>query len=114
MESDAKNAREDLAEIEVKDFRQPLVTAQGIILGFLLGFVGEWVTEPTFTIDDTGSRVLLGGCCFAILAFVTVILRILSPSNTARTSVAHYTLTLRLFASGVICLLLSFLLSAII
>lgn len=102
------------SSLEVKDFRQPLVTAQGIILGFLLGFVGEWVTEPTFSLDDNGSIVLLGGCCLAILAFVTVILRILSPSMTARTSVAHYTLTLRLFASGVICLLLSFLLSAIL
>ena len=100
--------------LEVKDFRQPLVTAQGIILGFALGFVGDWVTEPTFNLEDNGSKVLLFGSCAAILGFVTVILRILSPTPTARTSVSHYTTTLRVFAAGVIVLLASFLLSAII
>lgn len=99
--------------LEVKDFRQPLVTAQGIILGFVLGFVGEWVTEPTFSLKDTGSKVLLAGSCAAILCFVTVILRILSPAATAGTSVSHYTTTLRTFAAGVFTLLVAFLLSAL-
>lgn len=98
--------------LEVKDFRQPLVTAQGIILGFVLGFVGDWVTEPTFSLDDRGSKALLTGSCIAILCFVCVILRILSPTKIARTSTAHYTATLRLFAVGVVSLLTSFLLSA--
>lgn len=100
--------------LEVKDFRQPLVTAQGIILGFVLGFVGEWVTEPTFNLDDSGSKALLIGSCSAILCFVGVILRILSPAKIARTSVSHYTATLRLFAVGVVSLLTSFLLSALL
>ena len=100
--------------LEVKDFRQPLVTAQGIILGFVLGFVGDWVTEPTFNLDASGSKALLIGSSVAILCFVCVILRILSPTLVARTSTAHYTATLRLFAIGVVSLLASFLLSALL
>lgn len=37
---------------ELKDYRQPVVTSLGVILGFLLGFLGQWVTEDGFALKN--------------------------------------------------------------
>jgi len=47
---------------ELKDYRQPVVTSLGVILGFLIGFLGQWVTEDnfaTFAVGRRGAAVLL-------------------------------------------------------
>ncbi len=35
---------------DIKDFRQPVVTSLGVIVGFLLGYVGQWLTEANFAL----------------------------------------------------------------
>ena len=46
---------------EIKDYRQPLVTSLGVILGFLLGFLGQWVTETDFALRDASDHLTFWG-----------------------------------------------------
>ena len=99
---------------EIKDYRQPVVTSLGIILGFLLGFLGQWITEPNFALHGAGDVVtLLGTLMGAVLLFVALF-RMLSPHVQAEQALAVYQGVLRIYLAGVVIAMGSMLVSAFI
>ena len=47
---------------DLKDYRQPLVTSLGVILGFLIAFLAQWISEDeweTATVGDFASAQLV-------------------------------------------------------
>lgn len=89
-------------EDKLQPYRQPMVTATGIILGFILNFASSWVKSDSLLSDTmayiVGFCVLLG-----IICFILVLSRILSLSYPKDQFESYYTRTLRLFIAG-ICL----------
>lgn len=87
---------------KLQPYRQPIVTATGIILGFILNFAASWVKTESLLSDTlayvVGFCVLAGIACLIIALF-----RILSISYPKDTLESYYTNTLRLFIAG-ICL----------
>ena len=47
---------------EIKDYRQPVVTSIGVILGFLMGFLINWVTDEHFSIHTQVDQVAFFAC----------------------------------------------------
>lgn len=81
-------------------FRQPLVTATGIMLWFILNFAANWVKSDTNLNDLWAYSVAL----FIIIGIVLLILtlyRILSYSYPREQSERYYSTTLLLFTIGV-------------
>ncbi|HRR10082.1 MAG TPA: hypothetical protein PLO56_15435 [Rhodothermales bacterium] len=87
-------------EDKLQAFRQPLVTATGIILGFILNFASSWVKTES-PLDDmlayfVGVAVLIG-----TISLIIVLYRILNMSYPRDASESYYHKTLRLFIFGV-------------
>jgi hypothetical protein len=98
--------------IDLKDYRQPLVTSLGIIVGFLLGFLGEWVTEETFTLKSLGDFLTFLGSVTGMILLLSALFLMLSPRDPSEDTVAIYRRILRLYATGVVIPLLCILISA--
>lgn len=91
-------------EDNLKEFRQPMVTAIGIILGFVMGFSADWATE---TVDEsTKADYFVGlGLAIGVLLLIVALFRILNANYPKENAQAYYQKTLYLFIIG---LLLSF------
>jgi hypothetical protein len=99
--------------MEIKDYRQPMVTSIGVILGFLMGFLGQWVTEPTFNLASASDYMVFVGCLAGVLLLLAALYRMLSPALP--TDVAqHYGRTLQLYMGGIVVAFSSMVLSAFI
>jgi hypothetical protein len=85
---------------ELKDYRQPVVTSLGVILGFLVGFLGQWVTEEDFALRSLSDRVVLLGCCVGALLLFSALFRMLQPNATHEAALGHYRVTLKLYMAG--------------
>ncbi len=101
-------------QIDLKDYRQPLVTSLGVILGFLLGFLGQWVTEDTFALTSVSDFVTLFGSTIGAVLLLVTLFRMLSPNGPPDRAFAFYRLTLRLYVAGVVVPLLSILFAALL
>jgi cation transporter-like permease len=87
-------------EDKLQAFRQPLVTATGIILGFMLNFVASWVKTDSPLGD--GLAYLVGICVLAgVISLILALYRILRLSYPRDRSEQYYNRTLRLFIFGV-------------
>ena len=53
----------------LKEFRQPMVTAIGIILGFVMSFSADWATE---TVDESTNADYFVGLGLAIGVFLLI------------------------------------------
>lgn len=62
---------------DLRDYRQPLVTSLGIVLGFLLNFLAGWANGADGTIEDATDVVILTTIMTAALLFLIVLARIL-------------------------------------
>lgn len=99
----------------LNSFRQPMVTAIGIVLGFVLGFTGKWALEPEGEWSTSDFFVGLGLIIGTILLIISLF-RILKIDYPRDESHSFYKKTLKLFILGlcisflgvVISLLLSF------
>jgi hypothetical protein len=85
---------------ELKDYRQPVVTSLGVILGFLVGFLGQWVTEDNFALRSLSDGVVLLSCCMGALLLFSALFRMLQPGLAAEAALAHYRVTLKLYMAG--------------
>ncbi|REC50936.1 MULTISPECIES: hypothetical protein [Chryseobacterium] len=87
-------------EDKIQSYRQPLVTATGIILGFILNFASSYVknesTLPVFLDYLVGACILIG-----IICLIIVLKRILQMNYPKEKSEKYYQKTLNYFIFGV-------------
>ena len=84
----------------LKSIRQPLVTATGILLGFLLNVSGAWVSKA-FSSDRLAEYFVAASVTIPIPLYAIVLFRILRLDYPAEKYEAYYKKTLVLFVSGV-------------
>lgn len=99
--------------MELKDFRQPMVTSIGVILGFLMGFLGQWVTEPSFQLKSAADHLVFGGSLLGVVMLLVALYRMLSPVLPSNLQ-GYYMHTLRLYMGGIVVAFASMLVSAFI
>lgn len=80
--------------------RQPLVTATGIILGFVLNFASGWVRADT-SVGEGLAWLIAGLIGFGVVCLIVVLTRILSADVPPESADDHYRRTVRLFVVGV-------------
>src|SRR5215471_13023815 len=86
--------------IDIKDFRQPMVTATGIFLGFMLNFTAAWLKDAFTTNIFTDFVVTISiSISIALLLLVLIrILRIKYPTEPEK----FYRKTLIFFFFGIV------------
>lgn len=84
----------------IQNYRQPMVTAIGIILGFVLGFTGKWATE-TVTETHISDYFVSIGLFSSIILLITALFRILNNNYPKENTAKYYRRTLFIFISGV-------------
>jgi hypothetical protein len=98
--------------IDLKDYRQPMVTSLGVILGFLVGFLGQWVTEDNFALKDISDYIVFVGCFLGAFLLFIALFKMLKPNVAAEQTSAHYSRTLNIYMVGVIVAFGSILIAA--
>ena len=84
----------------INSFRQPMVTATGILLGFMLNFASSWVPRAFST--HLFIESIIGICLLVCVPLLVIVLyRILSMRLPEKNIEAYYARTLRLFIIGV-------------
>lgn len=84
----------------INHYRNPMVTAIGIILGFVLAYLGKWATEPSAHKSDL---VVAVGFFFGIIFLIIALYRILNNRVEPDQEEPYYHRTLKLFMLGIIC-----------
>ena len=85
---------------QLQPYRQPLVTATGIILGFVLNFASNWVKSDT-PLGDTGAYSVGGLILLGMVCLITVLARILQIGVPSDRAAGYYRTTVRIFVAGV-------------
>ncbi|HEY6955403.1 MAG TPA: hypothetical protein VI385_09170 [Flavisolibacter sp.] len=83
----------------IQQYRQPLVTATGIFLGFMLKFVTEWM-PISFVDNKIRDSIVAAGTLPSIALLVVVLYRILRLVEPER-QLEFYKTTLHLFIIGI-------------
>lgn len=83
----------------IQNYRQPMVTSIGIILGFVLGFTGKWATEPVEKTEVTDYIVIIG-LFVSIVLLILSMYRILNNNYPQEDTAKYYKKTLNLFIIG--------------
>jgi len=104
----------DNNKIDLKDYRQPMVTSLGVFLGFLLGFLGQWMTEDQFALRNASDYTVFVGCFFGALLLFIALFRMLTPRLPQEGLYGYYSRTLALYMTGVLVAFCSILASAFI
>lgn len=86
---------------DIKDYRQPVVTSLGVILGFLLGYTGQWVTEPGFALRTVSEQVHFWGILGAAVLMLVALYRMLVPVRDPAQAYRYYRHTLHLYMGAV-------------
>lgn len=86
---------------DIKDFRQPVVTSLGVIVGFLFGYLGQWVTEANFALRDASDQLHFWGILSSVGLMLLVLYRMLLPMADPGQAYAVYRTTLRLYVTAV-------------
>lgn len=68
---------------EIKDYRQPVVTSVGILLGFILNFLAGWAKGGEGGVADVTDAIILVSVGFAVVLMVIALFRILSATERA-------------------------------
>ena len=58
---------------EIKDYRQPVVTSVGILLGFILNFLAGWAKGGEGGVADVTDVIILVSVGFAVVLMVIVL-----------------------------------------
>ena len=86
-------------EDKIQTFRQPLVTATGIILGFILNFASSFVKAENETSDF--NAYLIGICILTgIICLIATLARVLKMNYPKESAEKYYQNTLSLFIFG--------------
>ena len=84
----------------IQQYRQPLVTATGIFLGFMLNFVNGWM-PGSFTNYKIRDSIIAVGTLISIALLIVVLYRILKINYQPDSALKFYRKTLRLFIIGI-------------
>lgn len=100
---------------ELKDYRQPLVTSLGIILGFLLSYLAGWANAADgLLLADTTDLVTFITLAIAVTLLVYVLWRMLNPRLPAGDPLVYYRTTLRLYIVGIAVAFAGFLITWVV
>lgn len=99
--------------MEIKDYRQPMVTSIGVILGFLMGFLGQWVTEPTFKLVAAPDYMVFVGSLLGVVLLLVALYRMLAPVMP-KDVLQYYARTLQLYMVGMVVAFSSMVVSAFV
>jgi hypothetical protein len=99
---------------EIKDYRQPVVTSIGVILGFLMGFLINWVTDEHFSIRTLSDQFAFVACLIGPLLLLIALFRMLNPISTQINAILHYQRTLKIYFLGIMLPLFLLVVSAFI
>lgn len=86
---------------ELKDYRQPVVTSLGVILGFLVGFLGQWITEDNFALRSGSDVVVLCSSFIGVVLLLGALFRMLKPDLPPDAALAYYRITLKVYMAGI-------------
>ena len=86
----------------IQNYRSSLVTAIGIILGFVLGFTATWATQPV-TETDWADYIIGIGLMISVVLQITALYRILNNNYPKESAGKYYQKTLRYFIIGLLC-----------
>ena len=84
----------------IQPYRQPMVTATGIFLGFMLDFVNGWM-PGSFSSYKFRDAVLGIGAATSIALLIIVLFRILRMNTAPESADRYYRKTLRFFIIGI-------------
>jgi divalent metal cation (Fe/Co/Zn/Cd) transporter len=101
------------APMDLKDYRQPMVTSIGVILGFLMGFLGQWVTEPAFHLASAADHIVFTGTLVGVVLLLMALYRMLTPV-LPKDVATYYARTLQLYMGGILVAFSSMLISAFV
>lgn len=87
-------------EDKLQAFRQPIVTATGILLGFVLNFAAGWV-KADMAIGDAMAYIVGGSVLIGIVLLILVLYRVLRMDYPKEQAESYYARTLTLFIIGV-------------
>jgi len=90
----------DIKKTTLQNFRQPIVTAAGLILGFILDFAGTWLTKA-FTEQPFKDLIVALGLIVCITLLLIVLFRILRMDYPRDKVEVYYKKTLHLFVLGI-------------
>lgn len=102
----------DSPPFDIKDYRQPLVTSLGVILGFLVGFLAQWVSEDDFELRGASDVLVFVGCIVGAGLLLGVLFRMLTPPPANADPLKRYRAILRQYLSGVSIAFLSLIAAA--
>ena len=93
---------------DIKDYRQPMVTSLGLILGFLLNFLASWSADNDVeaAIQTTSDWIIVSTLLVSLLGMLWVLYRLLNnrltTKDTSSEEAAHYyQTTFKLYISSV-------------
>ena len=95
----------------IHQYRQPMVTATGIFLGFMLNFTSSWMPNA-FTKEKTRDVILAIAVTISLASLIVVLVRMLRASYPVE-PVKFYRRTLFVFIIGISIPFLAFLCIAI-
>jgi heme/copper-type cytochrome/quinol oxidase subunit 2 len=87
-------------EDKIQHYRQPMVTATGIVLGFILNFASQWATNA-FTNYRFKEFVIGISLCICIPVLLAVLYRVLNMHYPREKAASYYQHTLVLFITGI-------------
>ena len=93
---------------KIQEFRQPMVTATGIFLGFMLNFTSGWMSH-NFTKTGFKEVVVAFATVVSIASLIIVLFRILRMNYPSERSNNYYRKTLVFFLVGISIPFLAFL-----
>jgi hypothetical protein len=96
---------DDTSLQDIKDFRQPMVTSLGIVLGFLLNFLGQWAIDDgqDHTVQSWADWIILITFVAAIVLMLHVLYRLLNNRYDTATAGHYYQQTFQRYMAA-ICL----------
>ena len=85
---------------KLSTYRQPVVTASGIFIGFILNFTMHWMTQA-FTRYLVKEIIVAISVCVCISLLIIVLYRILRIDYPRDRTEAYYKRTLKMFIIGI-------------
>ena len=88
---------------DIRDFRQPMVTSLGIILGFLLSFLGQWAieNESGTAISSRADLLVALTLIIAVVLMLLVLYRLLNNRYDSSRAGHYYQCTFQLYMIAV-------------